>query len=191
MLVAAIFLIFFCVDIFICTQFQNLGLVPMSYFVSGIGLFYLIHMRRSFKREYQYNKSNMLNVLYIGMYFYVILVSVNNFILGIYSFTQTQLFDLDLWFEIQERIMQALLLYSIILFALVIFYIFRKNNNIMPWILCASAGALMRNTVQFLFESRSIWLYKNMGLFDLPMLFGWLMIIIETFRREYQFDTAH
>ena len=176
---AFFFLLFFAIDILFATRFDTLGMAPMCYFAGGVGLFCCwLFIKRStiFKSQVH---SKLLLRLFIS---YVYVITIINFLKGFVNLIQSD--NAINIFRVISSLYPFLFIFSMVVFIGSIFRMIQKNVIIM-WIAYSSFVGCLTYCVLFLFESSSVILWRFSGIFDLFMLFGWLMIVHTLIRLEF------
>ena len=183
MIFAICFILFFALDILLVTQFEALGMVPMNYFVAGVGVFFLVRLRNHLLVKERDANGRWV---YLFFYLFILFISVFNLISGIFSFLHPHEFLSRIWLQAENWTN-----YTLILFALFLSYkILRsapRENFFFKWLLFSSIAGVVRFGMLLPFIKTPIILYRYLGIFDLIMVFGWLMIIIGSMHKEYRF----
>jgi hypothetical protein len=164
-----------------CTGFYALGLGPMHNFVAGVGVYFLIRMRKILLKQ-----EKSCRYSYAGIFLYVLIITFNNLLLGLYSPVLDSFIHIKIWISIQESFLTGIVLFSVILFIFILINI-NKKDPFYFWFVYIVAFSAVRHIVQMIFSSSSPWMWRNIGIFEMPVLFGWLMLIIKTLKSECQF----
>jgi len=186
---ALFYIFFFALDILIATRFETLGMIPMNFLVSGVSLFMIIFMRM--------NKSAVKRAMeedppFYLLYTFIIATFLINFYHGAFRFfvltyimpPMTEfLYVLDHYIDI------AMILLSLTLFISVLTH-------------CDLSAAVCRWSLQIAvtaFFKYSLWwfswvrygspghhlLMRYGGVMDLAIIFGWLMVVSTTLKKEH------
>ena len=167
-------LLFFALDILLIFKFQALGLIPMEYLVAGVGLFCTVIFIKQYKFFKILNLHKILTSLFIS---YVFFVAVGNLILPTFTHFFKNVEHRFIYDYVKDL---ALLGYSVIL-CICIAAFFGIRGNLTKWIFFSAIGGILRFSIlriDHLFEPPiSILIWRYLGILDMIMLFGWLMII--------------
>ena len=184
---ALFYILFFGVDILLVSNFQILGMIPMSFLVAGTGvflIFYLLRHNKIFKID---SRSSFLFNLFVP---YIILISFFNLVRGTYPvFSPAVHFSTEKWFAITSLIYKVIFILSLIVFFSAFSMLFLKHS-LNRWVFYSAAIALIRYGIPIFLKILPPLLYRYFGVFDLIMLFGWLMIISTFIKKEYGFDIS-
>ena len=172
---ALFYLLFFTLDILLLLKFQALGLIPMEYFVAGVGMFCgVIFLKDS--RRFEILKIHRF-VMHLFMCI-VFLISISSLILPIFCTLLCK--DAQVGFRVVKIREIVLLVCSGILFVSALILI-DKEIRLRRWFLLSSIGGILRFSImrvdQFFPDPFPFLIWRYLGVFDLIMLFGWLMIL--------------
>lgn len=178
---AFFYLFFFALNILLATRFFVLGMVPMHFLVAGVGFFVCFYLGKRFSLFPIYKKDSILPKIFFA---YVLIVSLFNFFGGL-------CFSIGLFREFLLRMHfipdQALCAFSGFL-SLWISFLVPLKSSLLKWMLYSVVAGFIRYSVPLVF-GLPVWLYRYLGVLDLIMLFGWLMMIITLMRLEYGFES--
>jgi hypothetical protein len=179
---AFFYLIFFALDIFIVSNLKSVGMVPMHFLIGGVGFFFCFYVGKRFSIFNHHTKYSIIHILSFAL---IVLVSVFNLFAAIsMSIKIFQVFMVRIGF-IPEWVFSV---FSGLLSLLIVFLIPLKSS-LSRWMLYSAVTCFIRYCIPLVIGLPEL-LYRYMGVFDLIMLFGWLMIIITLLRLEYGFDLS-
>lgn len=179
---AFFYLIFFALDILIVGNLMSLGLVPMDFLIAGVGFFFCFYVVKRFSIFTHHTKYSILPKLSFTL---IVLVSVFNLFEALcMSIKIFLVFMVRIGF-VPEWVFSV---FSGLLSLLIVFLIPLKPS-LSRWMLYSVVTCFVRYCLPLIIGLPEL-LYRYMGVFDLIMLFGWLMIIITLLRLEYDFDLS-
>ena len=169
---ALIYLFIFGLDILLIHKFQALGLMPMDYLVAGVGVFCSLLFMKQYKSFRMLKREETVFKIFI---LYVLIVALFRFGTPIMSLIYASLKLKVLYDSAIEYILTG---YSILL-CIIIPVVMDMKAKLPRWLFFSTFSAIFASLQLHLFfnHSLSILIWRYSGIFDLFMLFGWLMII--------------
>lgn len=171
---ALFYLIFFALDILLVLKFQAMGLNPMEYLVAGVGLFCSVIFLKQCRRFEILQGHRLIVRSFISVVFLTSLTSLSQPILFRF-FGDTELTaNFDFFREV------VLLVCNLVIFISILVHVGGKDK-LKRWMLLSGIGGILRYTImridQWFRDPIPLLIWRYLGVFDMIMLFGWLMII--------------
>ena len=180
MLLASVLILFFAFDILIITRFELLGMLPIHYLVSGMGASFFINVKK-YNNIMMYDQRSrcFLNMSFI----YFLLISLFHFSCGFRVVIGKLFISDDTWFQIESVIH---FIFVFIAFSLLIVNIFIRSfhDTLFRWTFYSLSVVVLKYGILIFMKNLPTLLFRYFGIFDLLMLFGWLMIIITLIKEE-------
>jgi len=178
---ALLYIIFFTLNIFILMRFQGIWGIPVSFVVAGVGLFC----------TYEFNKHQSFCdfPLHYSKYFkffifYIFLLSSIYFIYGFGAIiSRIVKFQFLIFDAISEKLLFIISSITTIIFSILLYL----RSYIIKWIVFSSLICTIHWGI-IIFIGKPMPFFFYYGLFDMFMLFGWLMIITILIKREYSLN---
>lgn len=176
MLFAFFYILFFAFDILLATRFLVLGMMPMQFVVGGTGVFFIFFLIR---RHHFFTIKRMGTLFPKIFWGYIVLITASNMFeatlralqsLGIISFD---------WYP-------PVLIITVVTAVLAVFapLMLSMEHTLSRWLLFSLIAGIVRYGVEALFTLPVI-VWRYLGVLDLVMLFGWLMMIVTMMRMEF------
>ena len=193
---AFLYLLVFAFDILVVTRFHVLGMIPMSYLVSGVGcffLYFLLRKKQFFPVHFKYSLFIYIYILYVFIMF------VSNFIIGNYRilvFASILNNSNEFLSDMTTYSRQLLFFLSLILILMIIHMILSKKAPSF-WIIISTGVYPLYYIIGDFFIYGEVCIpvktpsliYRYSGIFDLIVLFGWLMVMRIMLDKEYGFES--
>jgi hypothetical protein len=174
---AVFYLLFFVLDIYLVAG--CIGMVPMHYLVSGIALFLLLFLSRRLSIFLRNRLPSHFLFFYLG---FVVLVFFSDLLIGLSNiFGKIALGNLSFFVKISSTILMNYLIICLFMFRKILFV---RRVPLVKWIRVSVIGGIIRFGIHIVFPPPSMEIYANMGVIDLIMLFGWLMMIVVIIQKE-------
>ncbi len=153
----------------------------MAYLVAGVALFLLLFLRKRLDFIPQGKYTPFFLIFYL---FFIFLVLILNVLLGLSNLYGDIAFGNTMLFE---KIMNWFLTFYLIIF-IVVFHklIFSGKDSLFKWIGISLLGGILRFGIHLVIPFLPIMIFVYMGVLDLIILFGWLMIIIVISQKELE-----
>ena len=178
---ALFYILFFTLDILLIMKFLLLGMIPMHYLVAGVGLFCCAFLLKRFSFFSIITKHSFIPILF---FCYILIFSLFRLFQGsrrmfAYSNILAELNFLPDWiFSIFAAIL-----------SLLIGFMIHSKSSLSNWMFFSAVASVIGNGFPLVFGMPVLY-YRYSGVFDMLMLFGWLMIIITLMRMEYGLEDA-
>lgn len=180
--VAIIYLTLISIDILLITRFEVVGMLPMSYFVAGTGASFLIFICKYRASLFFKLKQRYLIILFL---LNILLISIFQLFTGIRYIISDLLIVGELWIKIKL----ALNIYMSISFFLLTFLIkIFLYNSMLKWLLFSAIIGFVRYGIALILSILPDLIYRYLGILDILMLFGWLMILTTLIKEGYDAD---
>lgn len=177
---ALFFLIFFTIDILLVFSLQVLGMIPMYYLVAGVGFFSSFFLYNRISRLPFPSNNRVAPLLFTLHIFFIALdrfyIASRQFIMIIFEFRLPTIFLTD-WF----MLISSGFVFFIISITLL------KKNKLWKWIMYSLVTGFLNGLLNLIFGS-NILFFRYAGIFDLIMMFGWLMIMVTLLKEEFDTD---
>ena len=181
------YILFFTLDILLVSNFEVLGMIPMNFLVAGTGLFSFFYLLRHNKFLKINSRFYFFSKLFLS---YIILISLFNLVQGAYPvFSSFIYLSKEKWFAISSLLNKIPFVFSLVIL-FIAFFILPLKSSLNCWIFYSAATGLVRYGILVLVKTLPPLLYRYYGVFDLIMLFGWLMIINTSIKKEYSFGIS-
>ena len=178
-------ILFFTFNIILISKFKTLGMIPMHYLVSGMGASLFFNVKKYNNIMIYDQKSRCFLNLSFVLFF---LISLFHFSYGFRVALGKLFISDDTWFQIISVIYFIFVFVSCLLFIINIFIIFFKNT-LFKWTFYSLSVIVLKYGILILLKNLPTLLFRYYGIFDLLMLFGWLMIIFTLFKDKYEVES--
>jgi hypothetical protein len=180
MLFAVGFILFFYLDIFISHRFMAIGMMPMAYLITAVALFVSIVLFRANPAVFDRGERLLNRVWILSLFFISIIQFLSNMLTNLARILSMDTLALD-WI-----IAHALLGVSMLL--LVFTLIERHNTIYYRWQVFSALSCLIQALLPVtIWRVMPIKVYCFYGLIQLPMLFGFLMMIDSVLKKRFGF----
>lgn len=180
--IAIIYLTLISIDILLVTRFEVFGMLPMSYFVAGTGASFLIFIYKYGAPLFFKLKQRYLIIIFL---LNILLISLFQLFTGIRYIVGDPLIVSDLLIKIELAFNTYM---GISFFLLTILIIVSLNKSMSEWLLYSSIIGFVRYGIEFFMGILPNLLYRYLGILDIFMLFGWLMILTTLINEKYDAD---
>ena len=176
---ALFYIFFFALDILLVSRFRVLGMAPMFYLVAGVGFFCCFFIGKRFS---VFSISSRYSFIHKLFFAFVLIISIQNFSEGV-SHLLKLIRNINLQLQFIPDWIFCVFSFSL---SLLIVFLIPLKSSLSRWMLYSTVTGFIRYGVPVVFGLPQM-LHRFMGVFDLIMLFGWLMIIVTLLRMEFDF----
>ena len=167
------FLLFFVLDILIFTRFWLFGMWPVGLLIAALGLFTAVLLARNCDLFPSRREKRLLRV-WVGFTFLIALEPlVAMFVFRMRD--KIRIIDRD-YFALLHRVNVGVLILALSLFFSTLLSMPRRNP-VFRWLLFVAASVALTYAVDGFWRPMPMLAHRYSGVFDLPMLFGWLMVV--------------
>ena len=182
MRLAALFLFFIAADILVFNRFLVLGLMPMTYFFTGMGFCLVFYYGRRFYPSAPPGLRRYLGVFLLGIFMFSLCEFVPNVAAG---------FCWDYYSDHMYMVIRIVLIltrYFAVYFgglALALLAKPRWGDSRYGWLLAAAGMTAITHAISWVFRPVPVWYWRyGGGVVNLLMVFTWLMILMDALKRE-------
>lgn len=177
---AIFYLFLISVDILIIFKFKVLGMLPMSYFVAGTGVSFLFYISKYWNSIFVSYKKRYLFIIFIINIF---LISLFQLLTGVRHIVGKTFISDYLWIQISD-VFDGFIIISF-LFIIIILLKASLNHILSKWLMFCAIIGFTRHGIECILRILPEIIYRYLGVLDIIMLFGWLMIITTFINEEY------
>ena len=177
---ALFYILFFAIDILIVFRFETLGMLPANYLVAGVGTFCIFNLVKRFSFIPERVRDSYVSKLFI---FHLFTMTCINLAIGFLVIIQSILSHITTSSFIVS--IQWIAFFTSLAVNLFITFNIKLKGSIFFWMFFSVTVSTFRWGIVAIPPEVHALIHRFSGVVDLIMIFGWLMIIVQILKREF------